>query len=72
MSETPDAASAILVTAGDPSPEELAAVTAVLQAALDELAGVHRVEQRTTSSWERGRRPLRMPLQRGAWNAWGA
>ncbi|WP_166866330.1 MULTISPECIES: acyl-CoA carboxylase subunit epsilon [unclassified Salinibacterium] len=72
MTETPDAASAIRVTAGNPSPEELAAVTAVMQAALDELAGVHRVEQTAPSSWERGRRPLRTPLERGAWTTWGS
>ena len=71
MTEAADAAAAIRVTAGNPTPEELAAATAVLQAALDELAGMHRLEERAPSSWERGRRPLRAPLPRGAWSSWG-
>ena len=70
--EQPGLQAAITVVGGDPSPEELAAATAVLQATLDELAGMHRKAQRTRSAWERGRRGLRGDLPRGAWNTWGS
>jgi len=73
--ETPeqaDVTASIRVVAGDPTPEELAAATAVLQATLDELAGMHRKAQRTPTAWERGRRGLRETLPRGGWNTWGS
>ena len=58
----------IRILGGDPTPEELAAVTAVLTLALDELAGEHRRQRdRGTSAWEASRRPLREPLPFGAW-----
>ena len=60
----------IRVVGGDPTPEELAAATAVLQASLDELAGMHRVARRAVPTWERERRGLRGPLEPGAWNRW--
>lgn len=72
MSEERAETPAIVVTGGNPTPEELAAATAVLQAALDELAGMHRLETRTRSAWERGRRPLRGELERGGWARWGS
>lgn len=74
MSPQPDAeagAAQIRVDGGNPTPEELAAATAVLQASLAELAGLHRRSERTPTAWERGRRGLREPLERGAWNRWG-
>jgi hypothetical protein len=71
VSETPELGAAIRVVGGDPTPEELAAATAVLQGALDELAGMHRRAQRTPTRWERERRGLREPLERGGWNRWG-
>lgn len=74
MSQQTDAGAAaaqIRVDAGNPTPEELAAVTAVLQASLAELAGLHRRTERTPTAWERGRRGLRQPLERGAWTRWG-
>jgi hypothetical protein len=61
---------AIRVVGGDPTPEELAAATAVLRASLDELAGMHRRAQRTPTTWERERRGLRQPIERGGWNRW--
>ncbi|PZQ89671.1 MAG: hypothetical protein DI534_07700 [Leifsonia xyli] len=71
MSESPrETPPAIRVVGGDPSAEELAAVTAVLQASLEELAGMHRRTQRTPTVWERERRGLRAPLARGGWNRW--
>ena len=48
----------------------VAAATAVLQASLDELAGMHRVARRAVPTWERERRGLRGPLEPGAWNRW--
>jgi len=67
-----DVTASIRVVGGDPSPEELAAATAVLQATLDELAGMHRKDRRTPTAWERGRRGLRDPLSRGGWNRWAS
>lgn len=60
----------IRIVGGGPSPEELAAVTAVLTAALDELAGEHRrAADRGPTGWESSRRALRTPLPRGAWRS---
>ncbi len=70
--EQPDLHAAIKVVGGAPTAEELAAATAVLQATLDELAGMHRKAQRTPTAWERGRRGLRGDLPRGGWNTWGS
>jgi len=61
---------AIRVVGGTPTPEELAAATAVLRASLDELAGMHRRSQRTPTRWERERRGLRQPLEPGGWSRW--
>ncbi len=70
MSETPEPTVEIRVVGGDPTPEELAAATAVLRAALDEMSGMHRRAQRTPPRWERERRGLRTPLERGGWTRW--
>lgn len=70
--EPQELTASIRVIGGDPSPEDLAAATAVLQATLDELAGMHRKAQRAPTAWERGRRGLRENLPRGGWNRWGS
>ena len=63
----------IRITGGQPSDEEIAALTAVLTAALDELAGDHRRRQRLTpTAWERSQRGVRTPLVPGTWQAFGA
>ena len=63
----------IKITGGRPSDEEIAALTAVLTAALDELAGDHRRRQRLTpSAWERSQRAVRTPLTPGTWQTFGA
>ena len=63
----------IRITGGDPSDEEIAAITAVLTVALDELAGAHRRRQRLTpTAWERSQRDVRTPLVPGTWQAFGA
>ena len=60
------------IVGGNPTPAELAAVTAVLTAVLDELSSEH--EKRAESgpdAWQRSQRPIRTPLApgRGAWRA---
>jgi hypothetical protein len=54
---------------GNPDAEEIAAITAVLSAALDELAGEARRRQSAApSAWARSQRAVRHPLVRGAWS----
>jgi len=63
----------IRIIGGHPTDDEIAAVTAVLTVALDELAGDHRRRQRLTpTSWERSQRGVRTPLTPGTWNTFGA
>jgi hypothetical protein len=58
---------------GNPTPAEIAAVTAVLTGALEELAGEHRRRRsRGPSGWQRSQRGVRRPLTRGAWRTFGA
>ena len=62
----------IRITGGHPSDEEIAALTAVLTVALDELAGDHRRRQRLVpSAWERSQRAVRTPLTPGTWQTFG-
>lgn len=49
--------------------EEIAAVSAVLAGALDELAADRSTTSPAATAWERGRRPVRAPVTRGA-GAW--
>ena len=62
----------VRVVAGDPSPEELAAVVAVLQHQADQAAaaGPARVEVSPRVGWESAARGLRGPLPHGpgAWS----
>ncbi|MEJ1229347.1 MAG: acyl-CoA carboxylase subunit epsilon [Galbitalea sp.] len=62
----------IAVLAGNPDDLELAAVTAVLETVLEELAEEHgRRESATPSAWERSQRTVRAPLNPGpgAWRS---
>ena len=53
---------------GDPSTAEIAAVTAVLTAALDELAGEsRRSRERGQSAWQVSQRAIRRPIPHGSW-----
>ena len=62
----------IKITGGHPSDEEIAALTAVLTEALDELAGDDRRRQRLVpSAWERSQRAVRTPLTPGTWQTFG-
>jgi Acyl-CoA carboxylase epsilon subunit len=59
----------IRIQHGDPTPVELAAVTAVLTGALDEIAGEQRRRQSPgPSAWHRSQRAVRVPVVRGAWS----
>jgi hypothetical protein len=57
----------IRFTAGDPTEEEIAAVTAVLSAALEELSARPHGDRRsaTPTGWSRSQRALRSPLTPG-------
>jgi hypothetical protein len=58
----------IRVLSGNPSAAEIAAVTAVLTSALDELAGENRrSRERGQSAWQVSQRAIRLPLPHGAW-----
>ena len=58
----------IRILGGNPSPEEIAAATAVLAAALDELAGEHRRSaDGGPTAWQESQRDIRTPLPHGAW-----
>jgi hypothetical protein len=63
------------VLAGDPTPAELAAVTAVIQALLEEEGENDRKRaQHGQSAWQQSQRALRQPLHPapGAWRGFSA
>lgn len=64
---TPDPAAALRIVSGDPDAEELAALTAVLSAALTQLATQSRRQEPGASVWERRGRGLRRGLE-GDWS----
>lgn len=58
----------IRINSGTATPEEIAAVTAVLTGALDELASASRRSTETgRSAWQVSQRDVRAPLPHGAW-----
>ena len=60
----------IRVVGGSPSPEELAAITAVLTTVLDELSAEQvRHASAGPSAWQRSQRPIRATIVPGA-GAW--
>jgi hypothetical protein len=60
---TPDE---IRVVAGDPTPEELAAVVAVLEGMAEELEGTRAdAAARAASAWAQSQRPIRTPIVPG-------
>lgn len=72
MSESTPTASAIRIVSTGADAADVAAVTAVLTAALDELAASHASDSATPiSAWQRGQRQLRTPLVPGpgAWRS---
>lgn len=62
----------VRVVSGDPTPEELAAVVAVLQRQADEAAALGRAEVTVSprTGWDVSARSLRRPLEQGH-GAWG-
>jgi len=67
-----DYAARIRIASGDPTDVEVAAVTAVVAAVLEQLAGEERVQPPApTSGWERTRRSIRRAPVRGDWRSAG-
>ena len=65
MTDAPD----IRITGGNPSPEEIAAVTAVLHTALEEIAAEANREESTVNAWAQSQWQLCGTLRPGA-GAW--
>jgi len=61
-----NAGSEFSVVAGQPTPTELAAVTAVIASMIEELEGSQRAESPLVSAWQRSQRSIRKPLLPGA------
>ena len=70
MSDSPE----IQIVGGSPTPAEIAAVTAVLQATLAQLADEATRKDVGPTAWQRSQRPLRSPLHPGAgvWRSFSA
>jgi uncharacterized protein (DUF1800 family) len=65
----------IHITGGNPNAAEVAAVTAVLQASLAEIAAEQAMRTSSApSAWQRSQRQLRTPLggQSGSWRTFSA
>jgi hypothetical protein len=65
----------VKVLRGSPTPDEIAAVTAVLSAAVvEEAARAEAVSSEQPSAWQRSRRTMRMPLTPGPgqWRSFSA
>lgn len=59
----------IRILGGKATADEIAAVTAVLTAALDELASASRRSNETgRTAWQVSQRPVRAPLAHGSWS----
>jgi hypothetical protein len=68
--DAPASVADVRVVGGDPTPEELAAVIAVLQRQADEAAAAGRVraEDSPRSGWDAAARGMRVPLHQGTWS----
>ncbi|GAA1494799.1 acyl-CoA carboxylase subunit epsilon [Curtobacterium herbarum] len=68
--DAPASVADVHVVSGNPSPEELAAVIAVLQRQADDAAAAGRARAETTprDGWTRSARGMREPLHQGAWS----
>jgi hypothetical protein len=70
--EAVDYAARLRITSGEPTDVGVAAVTAVVAAVLEQLAGEEHVQAPSAASgWERSRRAIRRPLTRGDWRSFG-
>ena len=75
QTSTDATAASFTIVAGDPTPAEVAAVTAVLGAALEELAGEHERDAASgPTAWQRSQRAIRVPIVRGhdSWRGFSA
>ncbi|TQJ32746.1 acyl-CoA carboxylase subunit epsilon [Microbacterium sp. SLBN-146] len=72
MSAAQDETVAVEVRRGDPTPEELAALVAVVTEAYEREAETAVVDEtRRPSAWSRSQRALRTPLRRDiGWSPW--
>ncbi len=61
----------IRIAGGAPTDEEIAALTAVISAALEELANDPGRRRPVPSAWERSQRSLRTPIIPGTWSEFG-
>ncbi|MGY2897692.1 hypothetical protein ACVKXF_000304 [Curtobacterium sp. PvP017] len=70
--DEPASVADVRVVSGEPTPEELAAVVAVLQRQADEAAAAGRAEvvDEPRTGWQASTRGLRRPLDHGP-GAWG-
>ncbi len=70
--DEPASVADVRVVSGEPTPEELAAVVAVLQRQADEAAAAGRAEvvDEPRTGWQASARGLRRPLDHGP-GAWG-
>jgi hypothetical protein len=66
--DEPRPAADIRIVSGDPTTEEVAAVTAVLAVALEQLASQHRRRDTGSTAWERSQRSMRGLVVRGRWH----
>lgn len=71
MSVPESRAAEVRILAGNPTEEEIAAVTAVLTAALDQLAAEERRHDPGITPWQRSQRRMRDPLVPGTWAGFG-
>jgi hypothetical protein len=62
----------VRITGGDPTAEEIAAVTAVLSAALAAISEQDRSEDPGTTGWDRSRRAPRRRPTPGGWTDWAS
>ncbi|WJX98917.1 acyl-CoA carboxylase subunit epsilon [Curtobacterium sp. 458] len=69
--DAPASVADVRVVSGEPTPEELAAVVAVLQRQADEVAAAGRAEVTVSprSGWDASARGMRQPLEHGP-GAW--
>jgi hypothetical protein len=74
VSDVTDGAPSIKVISKNATPLEIAAVTAVVTATLEELADAQSTDEATPSAWQRSQRSLRTPLHPGpgAWRGFSA
>jgi hypothetical protein len=74
VSDAAEPSADIQIIGGSPTPAEIAAVTAVLQATLAQLADEATRKEIGPTAWQRSQRPMRTPVHPGAgvWRGFSA